>query len=309
LLLFPLLRYFVALERSFSKLPIRPNRNCHSRSQTSYRSPLLPWFLLFRRLFKILIRHSPNRLLYKSPIALSLSHLQHIWLQAANMDPIILQSPNHHGPIDTAQLGENSNGSARPRLASISSTLDSSISWGRRHHHGSWAHSLGCASIMTLCPALVIFYWIALSSFEGSLTATWHSMWKSGLLSFFWTHAPKSDYRVHCGYAGWLCFQAGLYQFLPAKLNVGQLTPAGHLLKYRTNGFFAWFLTHLLFAAWCLHGCVDPAIIAKHWESLLVSANVYGFLLTGFAYVKARVSPTHVGDRKFSGKSECLHKG
>lgn len=223
------------------------------------------------------------------------------------MDPIILSSPTHHAPTDIPQPPEKANGSARPRLASFSSTRDSSISWGRRHHHGSWLHALGCASIMTLCPLLVIFYWVALSSFYGSLTAAWQTMWAAGPINFFRSHAPKEDFRVHVAYAGWLVFQAGLYQFLPGQLSVGQLTPAGQLLRYRTNGLFAWFLSHLLFGAWVLHGCVDPAIIARNWEPLLVTANIYGFCLASFAYLKAHFSPTHEGDRKFSGELSCLN--
>ena len=119
---------------------------------------------------------------------------------------------------------------------------------------------------------------------------------------FFWKHAPRPDFKVSLLYVGWLAFQTTLYQTLPSKERTGQLTPDGNLLQYRTNGLTAWVLTHFLFAAWVLHGCVDPAIIAKNWEPLLISVNVYGFLLSGVAYVKALVSPSHDGDRKFSGE-------
>jgi len=47
-------------------------------------------------------------------------------------------------------------------------------------------------------------------------------------------------------------------------------------------------------------GILDPAIIAKHWAGLLVSANICGFLLTSFAYFKANFFPTHKLDLKFS---------
>lgn len=83
---------------------------------------------------------------------------------------------------------------------------------------------------------------------------------------------------------------------------MGQLTPAGNLLEYRTNGLLAWLATHAAFAVCVLRGHVDPAIIAKNWEALLVAVNVYGFLLSGIAYAKAYLSPTFEGDCKFSGK-------
>jgi len=221
----------------------------------------------------------------------------------AIMEDIILPSLIHHAPNEGSQSPTKTNEAAkRRRLSSFSPSCNSSISWGRRHHHATWLHALGSASIMVFCPLLTIFFWIALSLFHGSLTSTWHAMWAVGPVSFLWNHAPRKDVRVHVWYGVWLLFQAGLYQFLPGKLSFGQLTPAGNLLTYRTNGLFAWVLTHLLFASWTVHGCVDAAIFAKNWEGLLVSVNVYGFLLSGFAYIKAYVSPTLEGDRKFSGK-------
>lgn len=219
------------------------------------------------------------------------------------METIILPSPTLHGEIQAIQPQEKSKtiSAKRPRLASFSTTRDSSISWGRRHHHGSWAHSLGCLGIMVLCPCLVFFYWIALTSFRGSLTAPWQLMWESGAIKFFWTYAPRPTIKASIGYGAWLLFQAALYQFLPSALCTGQLTPAGNLLKYRTNGLLAWVVTHWLFVAASMYSVLDPAIIAKNWEGLLVIANMWGFALTMIAYVKAHLAPTHEGDRKFSG--------
>lgn len=221
------------------------------------------------------------------------------------MESIILPSPGLHDVIEKKiqDPPDKSTGTInRARLASFSTTRDSTISWGRRHHHGSWLHSLGCASIMTLCPLIVLFYWIALDRFEGSITSTYKSMAIAGPLNFFLEFAPQGDLKTNIGYALWLVFQASLYQFLPTELGTGQLTPAGFLLKYRTNGLSAWIVTHALFLISSYCGLLDPAILAKHWQPLLVSVNVYGFLLSGFAFLKAHLSPTHEGDRKFSGE-------
>jgi 7-dehydrocholesterol reductase len=155
---------------------------------------------------------------------------------------------------------------------------------------------------MALCPLLVIFYWISLSSFHGSLSEAYNSMSESGPANFFSQYAPRPSLEASVGYGVWLMFQAALYQFLPSVLSSGQLTPAGNLLKYRTNGLLAWSITHALFAAFSLHGTLDPAILARNWEGLLLVTNVYGFILTGVAYAKAHFSPSHEKDRKFSGK-------
>jgi 7-dehydrocholesterol reductase len=216
------------------------------------------------------------------------------------MEPIVLTSSTHCDTNKINQLQDKANESIRQPLYSLSSTH---IPWGRRHNHGSSLHNLGCACIMIFCPLLVLFYWISLSLFHGSLTAAWHAMWTMGPMRFYWLHTPRGEFNVHLCYIGWLLFQAGLYQLLPGRSSVGQLTPAGNLLKYRTNGLLAWVLTHIGFVACVITGNVDPAIIARNWAPLLVSANMYGFLLSGFAYIKAHVSASHVGDRKFSGKA------
>lgn len=202
----------------------------------------------------------------------------------------------------SSELEVQLDGSAmQQRLVSFSATCDPSISWGR-HHHGSWVHSLGCASIMAFSPSIVIFYCIALSQFQGSIYAAYQELLHLGLVNFAWQYTPGPSHHAHVGYAAWLLFQAALYQSLPSTLRSGQLTPAGNLLMYRVNGLLAWAVTHGLFLAASITGYLDPAILAKNWEGLLVSVNIYGFLLSGFAYWKALNFPTHASDRKFSGR-------
>lgn len=47
-------------------------------------------------------------------------------------------------------------------------------------------------------------------------------------------------------------------------------------------------------------GLFSPAIIHDNWGPLLIAANVQGYLLSAFSYVKAYLFPTHPEDRKFS---------
>ena len=103
------------------------------------------------------------------------------------------------------------------------------------------------------------------------------------------------------GYLTWVSVQALLYSYLPGPTSYGQMTPAGNLLQYTTNGLLAWTVTHALYAATSLVGILDPAIIARNWEALLVTVNVYGILLAAFALMKAYLAPSHPLDRKFTG--------
>ncbi len=186
------------------------------------------------------------------------------------------------------------------KLSSSAINTDAKVVWGR-WAGGSWLVTTACGGITLLCPLLVIFLWIAMENFDGSLFATLSALWSTDLTSFAARFAPHSSVRAFIGYGSWLVFQAALYTLLPTKSGSGQLTPAGHLLQYNTNGLLAWALTHVLAVMAAVAGVFDPAVLAKHWEGLLVAANLYGFILSAFAFSKAYIAPTHPKDCKFSG--------
>lgn len=179
------------------------------------------------------------------------------------------------------------------------SNSKSDISWGR-HQAVSWLDTIVCGSILFFSPLMIIFYWITLTYFDASFNAALSSLSSLGFLTFFVQHFPRPEYSASVYYAAWIAFQITLYLFLPAKWNSGQLTPAGFLLKYKTNGLLAWLVSHVLYFGACALGYLDPAIIPKHWEGFLIAANVSGYILTTFAFIKAHVAPTHPTDCKFS---------
>jgi 7-dehydrocholesterol reductase len=174
------------------------------------------------------------------------------------------------------------------------------VNWGRAYEP-TWSASLFCLGIMILSPLLVIFSWVTLSQYQGSLFNSTIAMYSMGPSHFIVRYSPIPSVQIFGVYALWLLFQAALYNFLPARLSTGQLTPAGYLLRYHTNGLSAWILTHIALGLGVFHRLIDPTWIAKNWSGLLVAINAYGFLLSAFAYVKAYVAPTHSEDRKFSG--------
>jgi 7-dehydrocholesterol reductase len=85
-------------------------------------------------------------------------------------------------------------------------------------------------------------------------------------------------------------------------IGTGQLTPAGHLLKYNVNGFRCWVITHILYVIFGYFIPIFPlSIVHDNWGGILVAANVLGYFMTFFSYFKAHYLPSHAGDRKFSG--------
>ena len=183
------------------------------------------------------------------------------------------------------------------------------ISWGRSSSGRSMLTTVGCAGILILCPSLVIFLWIALEDFDGSLFASLSAFWLEDPVPFAAGFLSHFRIKACIGYATWLFFQAMLYTYLPCSTSFGQLTPAGNLLGYKTNGLVAWVITHVLAAAATVAGLLDPAILAQHWGELLVAANIYGFLVSAFSYMKALLAPTHPEDRKFSGQKHLVDLG
>ncbi|RKF71161.1 7-dehydrocholesterol reductase [Golovinomyces cichoracearum] len=175
----------------------------------------------------------------------------------------------------------------------------SEITWGR-HQQGSWLDTITCAGVMLFSPVMVIFYWITLNYFDASFFAAFNAVSELGPVAFFIQYFPRPEYSSFLYYGAWLLLQAIFYLLLPADWNSGQLTPAGHLLKYKTNGLLAWVVTHVLYVAASALGYLDPAILPKHWGGVLFAANVAGFLLTIFVFIKAHLAPTHPDDRKFS---------
>ena len=175
------------------------------------------------------------------------------------------------------------------------------VLWGAHSNKAKWESTAGVLALIICCPTLCILNWVALEQFGGSLVKTVSAALDHGPVLYVLHNLPKPSQAAIAGYAGWLLFQAFLYGALPGEICFGQKTPAGYQLHYKTNGLLAWVLTHALFIGGSYYGYIDPAIIAKNWEGLLVSVNVYGFVLAILAYVKGHLFPSHPEDRKLSG--------
>lgn len=155
--------------------------------------------------------------------------------------------------------------------------------------------------MITCCPLWLAINWIGLQHFNGSMTAALSALSDQGFADFYEKYFPRSSVEASVAYILWVSFQALLFIYLPGPICTGQLTPAGNLLKYKTNGLLAWVVTHALFLAAGYWGLIDLAIIAKKFEGAFFITNVCGFSLAAFCLVKAYVAPSFPGDCKFSG--------
>ena len=172
--------------------------------------------------------------------------------------------------------------------------------WGRKAEATALSAALSLVLVI-VCPFVVFLNHATLYYFDGAVTSALSSLFQLGPVKFFSEYGASPSISAAQIYLGWLIFQGVLYQILPGPMSKGQVTPAGNLLDYRTNGLRAWILTHILFLTLGYLEIIDLAVIAKHWPGLLIAATVYGLSLPVFAQVKAHYAPTHPDDRKFSG--------
>ena len=108
--------------------------------------------------------------------------------------------------------------------------VSQSANWGRKFQ-SHWAASFLSVGIMLSAPCLVIFAWIALDKFQGSLLDMALSLLHHDTAEFVLLYGPRLSLPEFAAYVAWFLFQAGLYTCLPGPLGTGQLTPAGHLLQ------------------------------------------------------------------------------
>ena len=178
--------------------------------------------------------------------------------------------------------------------------LTEGVTWGRKSKAGASTSFWACA-IVLLCPTLMYFYCVTLSRYEGSLTTALMALSSDGLYAFTLRNPLLFSASTMLGYGAWVLLQALLYRYLPGPVCQGQLTPGGNLLSYTTNGLDAWALTHLLYLVASVLGLLDPAVVAKNWDGLLLAANAYGFLVAFLAQWKGYLFPSYVEDCKVTG--------
>lgn len=165
--------------------------------------------------------------------------------------------------------------------------------WGRKVQASGWT-AFGSLFLVVGCPLWLFWNWIGLEFFDGSYVSEIAALRQDGIRLFCSQYLPRPSMDASLGYLVWLLFQAALYQYLPGPISTGQLTPAGNLLKYKTNGFLAWIVTHAVAIGAALLGFLDLTIIADYWEGLLVAMNVYGIILHTLCLIKGFVAPSYV---------------
>lgn len=163
-----------------------------------------------------------------------------------------------------------------------------------------------CLFLLLLCPAFLWFYWISYNSFGASLVAAASALWSETPYKFFLSRLPRCERDAFYVYFAWVAFQGLLFVCLPGPSVPGPRTPGGIRHVYKLNGLTAWILTILLAVSGSLFGFIKPSYIATHWDSLLVAASFWCFLLICAFQVKAHLFPDNASDTLITGKYSPL---
>ncbi|RAQ58320.1 hypothetical protein AFCA_012654 [Aspergillus flavus] len=184
--------------------------------------------------------------------------------------------------------------------------LKASLNGGNAKHQQlrpSWLTEIISFILCTTSPFAVIYYWIAYRYFDTSIVTAAKAVYSEGPFQFFATRLPHSSADAILGYAGWLTLQAILYIYLPGSEALGPVTPAGRRLKYKLNGLAAWGATVVLWAVGSVSGIIDPACIAKNWEGLVWTINVFSVVAVVLFHIKARIMPDNEAETFITGKT------
>lgn len=171
------------------------------------------------------------------------------------------------------------------------------VEWGRRKRANS-STGLKAIGLMLSAPLFTVLVAINMENHHGDI----RRLVDYETLTTFWCDIRRENLlQLHQIFAGYLVFQAILYNFLPGPSNTGQYTPGGHLLRYKTNGLSAFCVTYACF--WLGHksGLYHASFIAANFTSFVVVLNTWGLAFTIVVYLKGRLFPTSLEDRVFTG--------
>jgi 7-dehydrocholesterol reductase len=169
-------------------------------------------------------------------------------------------------------------------------------------------HTIGWIIVMFVTtPFLVLLFQIANYNYDGSILRASYNL----LTGDFYKNIPSFSWYHMYILIGWLCFQiilamfpdylSKIIPFYSGSRQKGQITPAGLHLEYNINGLQSWLITHLLAVILVVTGLLDGSWIAKNWLQMFFAANLIGYSLTCFAYLKAYIAPSHPKDNKTTG--------
>ncbi len=139
------------------------------------------------------------------------------------------------------------------------------------------------ATMLVGLPALIYYLWGCLTYADGTLVPP------RILLDVLRLAAPTTTAVTL--YLAWLILQVALQLVAPGKILEGTRLADGSRLRYRLNGWFAFWATWIIVLAVVRAGWIPPSIAYDEFLPLLTTANIAAFALAAFLFWWGRRSP------------------
>lgn len=138
--------------------------------------------------------------------------------------------------------------------------------------------------LLLALPPLVYYLWFCLEYNHGKLALPSREM----LMAI-----PAPTLTSVGIIAGWLIFQSLLQIYAPGKWAEGPPLPDGTRLKYKLNGWAAWWITWAVLAAGVALKLFSPTILADQFGPLLTTANIFTYVFCFYLYWHGKHFATH----------------
>jgi len=163
-----------------------------------------------------------------------------------------------------------------------------------RHQPSSIWMTLKPLFVLTLCPVMVYFFWMAGKQQNGSLTALLSLFSSKGVLETMLAAFPNlsdiaSQWKV---FASFVALEALCVLFLPGGKFHGPCTPSGIRVFYTHNGTLCFFVSLAAYFAACFTGIYEYGSMYHRLGALLVFLNVTSVILCTFLYWKGVLWPS-----------------
>jgi protein-S-isoprenylcysteine O-methyltransferase Ste14 len=129
--------------------------------------------------------------------------------------------------------------------------------------------------LLLVLPPLVYYLWMCLAYNHGQLMLP-----SLDLLG----RVPMPTATAFAIVIGWVLFQALLQVYAPGKWVEGTPLRDGSRLKYKMNGWFAWWFTWAALALGAWLQLFSPTVLADQFGPLLTAANIVTYLFALYLY-------------------------
>ncbi|KAF0043609.1 hypothetical protein F2P81_004946 [Scophthalmus maximus] len=165
-------------------------------------------------------------------------------------------------------------------------------SYRKCHGEVDWFSLSAVIGLLCFAPFIVFYFVMACDQYQCSISQPVVELYRGeATLLTIWARAPSVTWTAAKIYAIWVAFQVRERWRAPSLIN-----------KYEINGLQCWLITHVLWIANAhyLHW-FSPTIIFDNWIPLMWCANILGYAVSTFAFLKAYLFPTNSEDCKFTG--------